>query len=176
MDPLIAFFRRIGLAFVAFFLVLFNREFAARVASLRQRRPTLEPSPSGRSEDSAEGLQVLAMLQREGRFVDFLQEDLASFSDSEVGAAARAVHDGCRKMLSAYLKLEPIFQEPEGMSIVVADGFDPTSVRLTGNVVGTPPFKGSLKHHGWRAREVRLPRPPEGLDPSILAPAEVEIS
>jgi hypothetical protein len=79
-------------------------------------------------------------------------------------------------MLSAYLKLEPIFQEPEGMSIVVADGFDPTSVRLTGNVVGTPPFKGSLKHHGWRAREVRLPRPPEGLDPSILAPAEVEIS
>ena len=31
------------------------------------------------------------MLQREGRLIDFLQEDLAAFPDADVGAAARAV-------------------------------------------------------------------------------------
>jgi hypothetical protein len=107
--------------------------------------------------------------------VDFLQEDITAFSDAEVGAAARAVHEGCRKTLGAYLTLVPVFSDPEGATISVEAGFDAAAIRLTGNVVGSPPFKGSLKHHGWRAKDVRLPQPPQGQDPAIIAPAEVEL-
>ncbi len=130
-----------------------------------------EPSPP----PHAEALQVLALLQRDGRLIDFLSESLEGFSDSEIGAAARTVHAGCRKALDAYLDLEPVFREAEGASVTVAPGFDPNSVRLTGNVVGDPPFKGSLRHHGWRATRAAFPPPPREQDPHILAPAEVEL-
>ncbi len=119
-------------------------------------------------------LQVLALLQRDGRLLDFLEESLQGFSDAEIGAAARTVHEGCKKALDTYLTLEPVYREPEGASITVLAGFDPAAVRLTGNVVGAPPFKGSLRHHGWRAARAAFPPPPPH-DPSILAPAEVEL-
>jgi hypothetical protein len=32
-----------------------------------------------------------------------------------------------------------------------------------------------LRHGGWRARDVRLPAPSPGSDPTILTPAEVEV-
>jgi hypothetical protein len=115
------------------------------------------------------------MLQREGRLIDFLQEDVAGFSDEQVGAAARVVHDGCRKVVRQYLALEPVLKDSEGASVQVPAGFDAQRIRLTGNVAGQPPFKGSLKHHGWAAREVSLPLPPAAMDPKILAPAEVEL-
>ncbi|HYS83344.1 MAG TPA: DUF2760 domain-containing protein [Anaeromyxobacteraceae bacterium] len=144
--------------------------------------PTLSP---GRGEgekvvarkgegEKTGNLQVLALLQRDGRLLDFLEESLQGFSDAEIGAAARTVHEGCKKALDTYLTLEPVYREPEGASITVLAGFDPAAVRLTGNVVGAPPFKGSLRHHGWRAARAAFPPPPPH-DPSILAPAEVEL-
>jgi len=182
----IGFFSRLWLAFVAFWAVLFNSAFAVGVARLRKEPAALPAgTEAGRTllpgkavsgpPERREALHVLSMLQRDGRLIDFLQEDIASFSDAEVGAAARAVHEGCKKTLGSYLSLEPVFKDPEGASITVEQGFDPGSVRLTGNVVGNPPFKGSLRHHGWRARDVKLPNPPDGQDPAILAPAEVEL-
>ena len=78
-------------------------------------------------------------------------------------------------MFDSYLVLEPVYPEPEGADVTVAPGFDPTAVRLTGNVVGAPPFKGSLRHHGWRATRASFPPPPPSQDPRILAPAEVEL-
>jgi hypothetical protein len=120
-------------------------------------------------------LGLLAMLQREGRLVDFLEEEVAPFSDSDVGAAARIVHEGCRKVLRQYLALEPVLKEGEGASVTVPAGFDAERIRLTGNVAGPGPFKGQVKHHGWVAREVKLPAQAEGLDPKVLAPAEVEL-
>lgn len=179
MEQDIGFFRRIGLAFVAFFAVLFNREFALGVFRLRREAHAL-PAPKAElpakaEPDRREALHVLSMLQRDGRLIDFLQEDIAAFSDAEVGAAARAVHEGCKKTVSTYLVLEPVYRDPEGASIVVEQGFDAAAVRLTGNVVGNPPFKGALRHHGWRATQVKLPAPPAGQDPAILAPAEVEL-
>jgi len=122
-----------------------------------------------------EALHVLALLQRDGRLIDFLSESLEGFSDKEIGAAARTVHAGCRKMLDAYLEFEPVFREAEGANVTVAAGFDPNAVRLTGNVVGEPPFRGSLRHHGWRATRTAFPPPPQAQDPRILAPAEVEL-
>jgi Domain of unknown function (DUF2760) len=137
--------------------------------------PALAVSSPAPVREHSEALQVLALLQRDGRLIDFLSESLEGFSDSEIGAAARTVHAGCRKALDAYLDLEPVYGEAEGASVTVAAGFDPSAVRLTGNVVGEPPFKGSLRHHGWRATRTAFPALPQEQDPRILAPAEVEL-
>jgi hypothetical protein len=120
-------------------------------------------------------MQILALLQREGRLVDFLQEEIEPLDDDQIGAAVRAIHKGCRKVLSEHVKLEPIRSEKDGTAIEVPEGFDPGEIRLVGNVKGSPPFKGVLTHHGWRVAEVRLPALPQGMNPRVLAPAEVEV-
>lgn len=120
-------------------------------------------------------LQLLALLQREGRFVDFLEEDVTGFSDAQIGAAARVVHDGCRKALREHLPVEPVRSEEEGTKVTLEKGFDASKVRLTGNVTGEAPFRGTLAHRGWRVKEVRLPKMTEGHDATIVAPAEVEV-
>ncbi len=131
------------------------------------------PTPTASAHEGA--LHLLALLQREGRLLDFCEEELASFSDAAVGAAARLVHSGCRKALRENLELAPIRTEAEGARVVLESGFDARAIRLTGNVVGDPPFTGALKHHGWRAAQVRLPEPPRGEAARLLAPAEVEL-
>jgi hypothetical protein len=117
----------------------------------------------------------LILLQREGRLVDFLLEDLMSYTNQEVGVAAREIHDHCQKVLKQHLVLAPIFKETEGETVQVPAGFDPALVQLTGNVTGEPPFHGNLKHHGWRVQEIILKPIPEGQDEFILQPAEVEL-
>jgi len=141
-------------------------------AKVEAKRAAPEPP---RPPDHASALHLLSILQRDGRFVDFVEEDVASFSDAEVGAAARVVHDGVRKSLRQYFKLEPVRKEKEGDPITVAEDFDPALIRLTGNVTGKLPARGQLAHHGWRATDVKLPSPPAGQDVSIVAPAEVEV-
>lgn len=163
------------MAFVYFFRILFDGAFAASVQLPPGQAAQALPAPPAPERAHASGLFVLGLLQREGRLVDFLQEDVAGFSDAEVGAAARVVHEGCRKVLRQYVSLEPVLPQSEGAPVEVPVGFDAQRIRLTGNVAGAPPFKGSLKHHGWTASSVSLPAPPEALDPRILAPAEVEL-
>ena len=128
-----------------------------------------------RIDPEAGALHVLALLQREGRLVDFLQEDIAGAGDADVGAAARVVHSGCKKALQQYFVLEPVRAEAEGAGVVVDKGFDPQQIRLSGNVGGEPPFKGKLAHAGWRAKAVKLPDRPPSVDARVVAPAEVEI-
>ena len=123
---------------------------------------------------SAGALQLLALLQNEGRLIDFLEEDIAGYDDSQVGAAVRDIHGRCRDALHERMQIERIYEQEDGTSIEVASGFDPSLVRLTGNVHGDPPFRGTLQHAGWRATEVRLPKTSD-VDPTVLAPAEVEI-
>ena len=120
-------------------------------------------------------LQLLGLLQREARFVDFVQEDVAAYSDADIGAAARVVHEGCRKVLGEHFSIEPVRAESEGSRITLAEGFDAAAVRLTGKVVGKPPFTGSLGHRGWRVTDTRLPKLAEGHDASVIAQAEVEL-
>ncbi|TMA49215.1 MAG: DUF2760 domain-containing protein [Deltaproteobacteria bacterium] len=124
-------------------------------------------------EDGALGL--LGVLQHEGRLLDFLEEDLAGYSDEQIGAAARGIHEGCRSALRERIGLEPVVPQGEGESIVVESGFDPAAIRLIGNVSGTPPYHGVLRHPGWRARTATFPRRPAA-DPRVIAPAEVEIA
>jgi hypothetical protein len=119
---------------------------------------------------------LLSMLQREGRLLDFLQENVASFSDADVGAAARIIHEGCRKVVQQYLALKPVLPDSEGARVTVPAGFDAQRTRLTGNVAGQPPYTGTLKHHGWVTTEVKFPSVSPALDPRVLAPAEVELA
>jgi hypothetical protein len=118
---------------------------------------------------------LLAAFQREGRLVDFLQQETAGFSDEEIGAAARVVHGGCHKALQQFFEIVPAMKGDEGSSMSVPAGFDSERIRLTGNVSGQPPFKGVLKHHGWLATQVRMPSISKTLDPRVIAPAEVEL-
>lgn len=123
----------------------------------------------------ASALFLLGLLQREGRLLDFLQEDIAQVGDGDLGAAARIVHDGCRKVLSQYLPLAAVMNEAEGAQVSLPTGFDASRFRLTGNVTGTGPWKGSLKHHGWVVNEVKLPAVPSTVDVKVIAPAEIEL-
>lgn len=196
-----SFFARLFLAWVAYFRTLFDAEFAAGVVRLRAGEPALPPpkeEPAARGEDEAPkkkktakakaaapvlkaagpeaALQLLGLLQREGRFVDFLEEDVSGFSDAEIGAAARVVHDGCKKALDEHFTIEPVHEKDEGATVKLEAGFDAHAIRLTGNVVGEPPYRGAITHRGWRVSDVRLPTMSEKHDPAIIAPAEVELA
>lgn len=143
-------------------------------AAPRPERPQPAPAPLKTTLPES-ALQLLGLLQQEGRFVDFLQEDVAGYSDAEIGGAARVVHEGCRKALRAHLRIEPVRAEQEGARITLEEGFDAGRVRLTGNVVGKPPFTGTLTHKGWKVTDITLPKVAEGHDLRVVAPAEVEL-
>jgi hypothetical protein len=153
----------------------------ALLAGSRQQegKPAVESTERERGADAlpsfASALRLLALLQQEGRLVDFLEEDIDAYDDAQVGAAARTIHSGCRKALHERMRIERIRDDEDGATVKVEAGFDPAELRLTGNVHGEPPFEGTLQHGGWRASQVKLPNPPKGIDPTILAPVEVEI-
>jgi hypothetical protein len=131
------------------------------------------PAPPKPTTDAA--VQLLALFQREGRLVDFLREDIQPYDDAQIGAAVRTIHESCRQVLAEHLTLERILNGNEGDDVTVPKDFNPSAIRLTGNVAGDPPFRGALRHAGWRASKVKLPAQPAGQDPQIIAPAEVEI-
>ena len=183
---------RLGTAFACFNRALASADFCRAVAPVLHPvaapapaqpapRPATPPPPAPKPVElpperlHASGLAVLSLLQREGRLIDFLQEDMSAYSDADIGAAARVVHAGCRKAFTECCSVEPALKDSEGASVQVPVGFDAQRVRLTGNITGQPPFRGTLKHHGWVVTAVRLPALSEKLDPRVLAAAEVEL-
>jgi hypothetical protein len=179
-----SFYSRLALAFAVFWRIVTDAAFAASVLPLRrgispafpEAATTADSKPAPLQEsppDSA--LQLLGLLQQHGRFIDFVEETVDSFSDAQVGAAARVVHAGCRTALHDHFSIEPIRTEQEGDRVTVDAGFDPATIRLTGNVVGEAPFTGNLLHKGWRATQIKLPKLAEGHDVRTLATAEIEL-
>ena len=156
-----------------FVLALLLLAVVPRVAAPEAPSPVAAVPAADAAEQGALGL--LAALQADGRLVDFLEEDLGPYGDEQVGGAARDIHDGCRRALRDRVTLEPVLAGAEGESVTVEAGFDPAAIRLTGNVTGAPPFRGVLRHAGWRAKTVTLPVR-RGQDPRVIAPAEVEIT
>jgi len=184
---------RISLAIKAFFSTLSDPVYAAGIARLNAGDAYAPPAPAAapapapapvapvtppaplRVATPDAALQLLSLLQREARLIDFTQENLAAYADADIGAAARVVHEGCSKVLREHFTIEAVRAEAEGSRVVLEEGFDAASVRLTGNVVGKAPFTGSLSHRGWRATSVRLPKLADAHDAKVLAPAEVEL-
>lgn len=119
--------------------------------------PTPEPVILKESTPDA-ALQLLGLLQKEARFIDFIEEDIAAYSDTDIGIAARVVHEGCRKTIKEHFSLAPVRSEAEGNKITLQKGFDAAQVRLTGNIVGSAPFTGTLIHKGWQVTNIQLPK------------------
>jgi hypothetical protein len=175
---------RILLAFRAFFNILFSSELsppvltalnltrrgAAPAAAPKAAAPA--PAPTIRTSDGA--LQILAIMQRDARLVDFLMEDIASYSDDQIGAAVRELHDQCRDSIARYVTLNPVIDGVEG-TYAKTPSADPSLVKFVGNVPAQPPAGGTLRHKGWRASKVDLPALPAKQDASVIAPAEIEI-
>ena len=180
-----SFLRRIPIAFGAFFGALSDASFAGRIERVRDGMPVPTPvapvaaapapAPKPAAPTPETALQLLSLLQRDARLIDFTQENLSGFSDADIGAAARVVHEGCAKVLREHFTIVPVRDEAEGSRVTLNEGFDARAVRLTGNVVGKAPFNGSISHRGWRAAEVRLPILAAGHDTTVLAQAEVEL-
>ncbi|MBN2023509.1 MAG: DUF2760 domain-containing protein [Pirellulales bacterium] len=177
---------RLWTAIRAFFRALLDGEFARRAERLLAggaTGPPVEsakpapavPKPPGQRRAS-EAIVFLAALQREARFVDFVQESLEGYGDAQIGAAARDVHRHCAKVIDRMFALTPLVAEAEGASVEIPTGFDPGCYRLTGQVSGEPPLRGTVVHHGWKATRCELPTwsgTPAAAD--VVAPAEVEI-
>ncbi len=148
----------------------------AKAAEPKVEPKEAEPRPPAKDDGLRGAVQLLAVLQREGRLLDFLQEDIDAYPDAQIGAAVRNIHRGCKKALAEHVPVEPVLREPEDARVRVDAGFDPSRIKLTGNVVGEPPFTGTLKHHGWRIARVVLPSSTAATDPTVVAPAEVELA
>ena len=153
-----------------------GRDEETNVSQLEPSQSTAQTeTPKFNESRSDSALQLLSLLQQEARLIDFLEEDTQSFSDAEVGAAARVVHDGARKVLRDNFSIKPVREENEGSQLTLQSGFNNQEIRLTGNVVGEAPFSGQLIHRGWRVSEVNLPKVSIEHELSIVAPAELEI-
>jgi len=121
-------------------------------------------------------LHLFSLMQREGRLMDFLDEDLDGYDDAQIGSAVRSIHAGCRQLVQEYLNPKPVMDQHEGAVVEVPVDFDPGLIKLTGNVVGEPPFKGILRHKGWQVGKMKLPTLTGRQNAEIIAPAEVEIT
>ncbi len=121
-------------------------------------------------------LHLFSLMQREGRLMDFLDEDLDQYDDAQIGSAVRSIHAGCRQLVQEYLNPEPVMDQEEGAAVEVPVDFDPGIIKLTGNVVGEPPFSGILRHKGWQVGKMNLPTLSGRQNAEIIAPAEVEVT
>jgi hypothetical protein len=176
--------KRISYATRCFFSLLFRGQIPPDIvvdlvkssAATAPRAPSgAEPAGTKPPESFDRAIQMLALLQRDARLIDFLTEDVAPYPDAQLGAAVRSVHESSRQVLERYVKLEPIISSDEDRPVTLPAGFDPATIKVIGNATGKPPFQGLLRHRGWRATEVKLPSLPEGAGRSVVAPAEVEI-
>jgi Domain of unknown function (DUF2760) len=192
------FFTRLKFAFKTFFAILFRDRVPPDVAAALMTRsartaataatatpvsspaatvgaaaPVVKTAPPREEEPTA--TQMLAVLQRDGRLIDFLMEDISAYPDPQIGAAVRSVHAGCRQALQQYVSLAPALDAHEGARVTIDQDTDAARVKLLGNVSGQPPFTGVLHHRGWVVRRVELP-PLAATGRQVIAPAEIEVA
>jgi hypothetical protein len=169
-------------AFRAFFSLIFHGRIADDIlADVVSAAPPpaapVAPAPVAPPpvESSDRAAQLLAILQRDGRLVDFLMEDLTPYQDAQVGAGVRDVHRGCREALDKYASLAPVMDLEEGSTVTVERDSEPARVKVVGNMAGAPPYRGVLRHRGWEVTRLALP-PLPATGRSVVAPAEVEVA
>lgn len=175
--------KRFFIAWKAFWSILFHAEKAGQWRELSAPADETETTAAAEAapEETEAGkahnwtVYTLVLLQREGRFVDFVMEDIEGYEDAQIGAAVRQIHAGCRRVLESNFHAEPIRNDAEGSTVEIPPGFDPTAVRLIGNVGGEAPFRGTLQHRGWRVGRMDLPERRGDIDTTVICPAEVEL-
>lgn len=180
---------RITFAFRAFFAILFSGKLPPDIAKAygffpgkqqpapaQRTAPQAKPAPQAPQLKPSDGaLQMLGLLQRDSRLIDFLMEDISPFSDDQVGAAVRNIHDQCRDTLDRYVHLAPVIDGVEG-TFTKVDSSDPHVVKLLGNVPASGKAPGGLlRHKGWRAERIDLPELASTKNAVIIAPAEIEV-
>jgi hypothetical protein len=169
---------RVSAAFSSFFSILFSGVLPENVAAeFGFVKPQPPPPPVEMPKLSDGALQILQILQRDSRLIDFLMEDIASFADDQVGAAVRSIHTDCKAALTRHVTLAPVLDGVEGTSqkLDASKAPDPNRVKLLGNVPASGKVAGgTLRHRGWLASSITLP-PLGKQNPAILAPAEIEI-
>ncbi|MBX9582756.1 MAG: DUF2760 domain-containing protein [Gemmataceae bacterium] len=146
--------------------------FAAKLAAIEAGA---DVKPLGSRKPSGAALRMLALLQADSRLVDFLMEDISGASSEAIGDAVRKVHADAQAALKRYAVIETVLGGTEGDTVTVPKGFDPSAVRVVGNVTGEPPFTGQIQHPGWKVTQLKVSSPPEGADEFVLQPAEVQI-
>jgi hypothetical protein len=163
----------LGLGLTAGFFLLMKKPTALATSSVS---PSSPPPPAAPPKPTADAIRFLALLQSEARFFDFLMEDLSNIDDPTVGKAVKEIHKKTKATIEQHLVLEQILPQLEGSSVTVPVGFDPSRIRVLGNVTGQPPFTGTLNHPGWRVREIKLAPPATGTDVFVIQPAEVQVA
>jgi hypothetical protein len=177
---------RLGVAFRAFFAALGSAEKAGAIADVLSGEstaaklpapvPAAKPEPAPKKPSRSDALVLLDTLQRESRLLDLVYESLDSYTDEQIGGAARGVLNDTRKVLARMFEIAPLSTIDEGSPQDVVGGYDPAQFRLTGNVNGQPPFRGKIVHRGWKANRCELPTwTGKAESASILAPTEVEV-
>ena len=171
---------RISLAFRCFFALLFGgalspeliAELGLAPIAAKPEKPAAPPPPAFKPADGA--LQILGILQRDSRIIDFLMEDITSYEDEQIGAAVRPMQTAAREALVRYVSLTPVIDGVEG-TFAKPTSSDPAVVKFLGNVPATGATGGTLRHRGWRAASVSLPALNPKQDNTVIAPAEIEV-
>jgi hypothetical protein len=172
---------RFSAAFSSFFSILFSGvlpdEVAAEFGFTKVKPAPVAPPPEPKVKVSDGALQLLQILQRDSRLIDFLMEDIKSYADDQVGAAVRTIHTDCGASLKRHITLAPVIDGVEGTNqkLDAAKAPDPNRIKLIGNVPASGKVAGgTLRHRGWLASSINLP-PLGKQDPAILAAAEIEV-
>jgi len=165
-----------GLVCIMLLILIFKKSSSTSAdTTSNSSNNSTTPVPQLEMADENGALHLLSVLQRDGRLIDFVREDVSQYSDQEIGAAARVVHKGLKTAVESHFTITPIQLEAEGATIQVAKEFDTQSIQLVGNVTGDGPFSGVLVHQGWQVTESQLPHISNQKNQKILAPAQVEI-
>ncbi|MFZ9035882.1 MAG: DUF2760 domain-containing protein [Francisellaceae bacterium] len=127
------------------------------------------------TDDHQSAKQLLALLQQKGRFIDFINENIDTFSDEEIAAAARIVHQGCQKMIKEHIGISVIREEAEDSKITLEPNFDRHSIELSGNIHNQKQFSGILLHKGWKVDRIHLPTLSDQGNADIIQAAKIEV-
>ncbi|MFT5675404.1 MAG: hypothetical protein ACI808_001335 [Paraglaciecola sp.] len=175
MEQSTGIFSRISMAFK----LIFSQQYAISLLSTSEQIKTeveqVDEKPELDLTEPQSALQLLSVMQKEGRLIDFINQEVNDFSDDQVAAAARVVHAGVKSAITQYVQFAPVSESPEGETISLAEDFDKNEYRLTGNIVGTGPFSGTLVHKGWKVTSLNFPLLAKNTDLHVVAPAEVEL-